>query len=137
MSEAISEYDVFTDRGASSLSRYYELVGIIKTLTEEKNALAEQFKEELKRNPDPIVDGEHGLVATRIERRGAAEFDLISMAQRPEMERLIVEAAREGLLAGRTTAIRAQKGHSEAADVLLRSFEMPGQASYVLNVERI
>lgn len=134
-SNAINLSDfIVDDRGASELSRYTELKEYIKNLTAEMDAIAQRLKVELNSNPDPIVDGEHGLVATLKERAGAPAFDLISMSQKDE--RLLVEAARLGLLNVRTEAVRAQKGKAEAADVLLNKYAMPSGATYALIVEK-
>ena len=129
----LSDFTV-DDRGASELSRLVELKALIKTLTEEKEAIEQRLKIELGNNPDPIFDGEHGLVATLKPRAGAPTFDLIAMAQKAD--RLVVEAARMGLLNVRTEAVRKQKGQSEAADVLLGKYAMPGAETYALMVEK-
>lgn len=131
---SLEDFGIADDRGASELSRYIELIGYIKDFTVEKDAIAQRLKVELQNNPDAIIDGEHQLVCTMKERKGGAEFDLISMAQADD--RLVVEAARQGLLKANVAAIRAQKGHSEAADVLLGKYEMPGPSTFALIVER-
>lgn len=131
---SLAEFGIADDRGASELSRLTELKAFIKTLTEEKEAIEQRLKIELGNNPDPIFDGEHGLVATLKERAGAPSFDLIAMSQKDD--RLLVEAARLGLLNVRTEAVRKQKGQAEAADVLLSKYAMPGAPTFALTVER-
>lgn len=135
MASAINLSDfTLDDRGASELSRLWELRAYIKALSEEENAISQRLKLELQSNPDPIVDGEHGLSAVLKPRAGAPTFDLIAMAQRDD--RLVVEAARMGLLNVRTEAVRKQRGQSEAADVLLAKYAMPGAETYALIVEK-
>ena len=82
-----------------------------------------------------LVDLERGITAELREKNKPAEVDLISAAKHPENEALIAEAARMGLLSARLTPLRAQRGASAAADMLLR-FETPGGATHELRIER-
>lgn len=128
------DFGIETDRGASTLSRIIELDAYIKTLEAERTALKDALRMELTNNPDPVVDAEHGIVATLSERKKPASIDLITMAKHPEHEASIVEAARTGLLTAALTPLRAMKGKSPAADALL-SYEMPGGVDYILKIE--
>lgn len=135
MTSAINLSDfTLDDRGASELSRLWELRALIKTLESEEKAISDRLKLELQSNPDPIVDGEHGLSAVLKPRAGAPTFDLIAMSQKDD--RLVVEAARLGLLNVRTEAVRKLRGQSEAADVLLSKYAMPSGDTYALLVEK-
>lgn len=119
-----------------SLYRIRLLDGQIKALSEERDALKAALKQRLTDNPDPIVDGEHGLVATLVEKNRAASIDLATMAQHPELESLIVEAARAGVLDARITNIRSMRGRTAWADALMR-YEMPGGVAYELRIEEV
>jgi len=133
---SLTDFGIEDDRGASTISRLMEVKEFIKNLTAEKEALEQALRIELTNNPEPIIDGEHGLVATLKERRAPATIDLVTMATHPEHAAHIVEAARSGLLTASLTPLRAMKGKSAHADALL-SYEMPSGASYVLTLERI
>lgn len=127
------EFGVSADRGASTLRRLVMLRAQAKEIEAEVKEIEAALKMELTSDPDPIISD--GVVAVLRERRSAAEFDLITMSKHEDEHHLLVEAAREGLLTARVGAIRAQKGHSEAADVLLNKYEMPGASTFVLVVE--
>ena len=122
------------DRGASDLSRYIELLGYIKDFTAEKDAIAQRLKVELNNNPDPIVDGENGLVATLKEKNKPPTFDLINMAD--SHPSYIAELAAAGCLNVGITQARGLKGKSAAADTLFSWYEMPAGVTYELKVEK-
>ena len=129
-----AEFGVDTDRGASLLARILVLKAQEKALAEERAALEQIVRMELTNNPDPIVDGERGIVATLVDRNKPASIDLISMAKHPELEGMIVEAARVGLLSVPLTPLRAMRGKSPAVDSLMR-FEIPGGITQVLEIK--
>ena len=129
----LSDFTV-DDRGASELSRLVELKALIKTLTEEKEAIEQRLKIELGNNPDPIFDGEHGLVATLKEKSKPPTFDLINMAN--SHPSYIAELAKAGCLNVGITQVRGLKGKSAAADTLFSKYEMPSGVTYELRVEK-
>ena len=92
-------------------------------------------KEALLNDPTPLVDPERGIAATLKERKGPASIDVISLSRKAENERYIIEAAQMGFLTAALTPLRAQKGKSAAADVLL-SAEMPGGVQQLLIIEK-
>ena len=118
----------------ASLKRIRDLKAYKKELEEELSALELRLKSVLEEDREPIIDGEHGLVATLQERRKPAEIDFITFAERPDAGRLLSEAAGQGLISARLTQIRGLKGKSEAADALL-SAEMPGGVNHILVIE--
>lgn len=129
------EFGVATDRGASTLSRIVELDGYIRAMEAERNTLREQLKNELGTDPTPIIDGEHGLVATLTERRKPASIDLGTLARDDDRAgEWLCEAARAGVLTATLTPLRALKGRNEWADRLLAR-EMPSGVDYVLRIE--
>jgi hypothetical protein len=129
----LSEFTI-DDRGASELSRLVEVKALIKTFTEEKEAIEQRLKIELQSNPDPIFDGEHGLVATLKEKNKPATFDLINMADKHPS--YIAELAKAGCLNVAVVQARGLKGKSAAADTLFSKYEMPGGVTYELRVEK-
>ena len=131
------EFSIETDRGASTLKRIGEIKALIKALTEERALLEEQLKNERGgSNRDPIVDGEHGLVAFIRERKKPATIDLSSMAKHPDQEAHIIEAARAGVLSATLGALRPLKGKTAWADALLK-FEMSGGITETLVIEEV
>jgi alkylation response protein AidB-like acyl-CoA dehydrogenase len=134
----VSLTDTPVDRAEAveMLSRINDLTAYIKEMTEERDALKDQVKRVLEENPDPLVDGERGLVATLKPRRLPAVIDLITFSQKPEAAEVLAEAGRMGFLNALLTPLRAQKGKSAVADVLL-NYEMNGGESHVLTIERV
>ena len=118
-----------------TLARVIAVKAQIKALKEELEKLEQPLKIELTNNPEPIVDGEHGIVAMFKERSTPADFDLIAMAQATEAG-LLIQAAAQGRLTVRTTQLRGMKGRSAAADAILR-YQMPGGVQQALIVEEV
>lgn len=118
------------------VKRLHDLRDIIKGLKSEEEQVAAALKAALESDPEPIVDGEHGLVARLQERNKPAEVDLISFSKRPDGERLLREAAEQGLLSARVTQLKGLAGRSEAADALL-SVSAPGGVTSILVVEKV
>lgn len=130
-----SEFEIETDRGASTLHRIGEIKALVKALNEERAVLEEQLKNEMGgENRDPIVDGEHALVAYLKPKKKPASIDLSSMAKHPELEVHIVEAARAGVLVATLGALRPLKGKTAWADALLK-YEMSGGVTDQLVIE--
>lgn len=134
--DARLEEDTRLDRRelAGTLAHIRDLKDEIKAMEDELEILTGHLRTALEDDREPIVDGEHGLVATLIERSKGAEVDLISFAKRPDAERLLREAAEQGVLTARVTQLRGLAGRSEAADALL-SVAAPGGVSYVLQIQ--
>lgn len=130
---APEDFGISTDRGASALARLVVVKEQLKALTAEKDAIEQALKVELTNNPDPIVDGEHHIVAVLKERSKPASIDLVTMATIPQAQAHIVEAARAGVLSAALTPLRALKGTSAWADALLH-MEIPGGVNFVLEV---
>ena len=131
-----AEFGVETDRGASTLKRIGEIKALIRALTEEKNALEDMLRLELKPDAEPIVDGEHGIVAYLKEKKKPASIDLSSMAKHPDQEPHIIEAARAGVLVATLGVLRPLKGKTAWADALLR-YEMAGGVTHELKIEEV
>lgn len=119
----------------AALQRIQALKGQKKAIDDELSDLEALVKSVLE-DGEPLVDGEHGLMATLVERRRPAEIDLISFAEKPDAARLLAEAATQGVLSARLTQLRGLAGKSEAADALLR-MEVPGGVNHVLTIERV
>ena len=131
------DFGIETDRGASTLKRIGEIKALIKALTDERKMLEEQLKNEMGGdNSDPVVDGEHGLVAYLKPRRKPASIDLSSMAKHPDLEVHIVEAARSGALVATLGVVRPLRGKVAWADALLR-YEMDGGETETLVIEEL
>ena len=132
-----AEFGIVVDRGASTLARIRELDEYIKTMEAERSALKDALRMELTTNPEPIIDGERGLVATLVDRRKPAQIDLGTLAKDdPLAGEYLVEAARAGVLNATLTPLRALKGRSEWADKLLAR-EMPTGVDYILRIEKV
>lgn len=127
--------DLTREQLVAMVQRIKELDDYLAPLQEERNTLRDALKAQLERDPEPIVDGEHGWVATLREKNKPVTVDLISFAGRDEHARYLVELAQSGALDARLTQLRGLKGKSAAADTLLR-YEMPGGTTAELRIER-
>lgn len=129
------EFGIETDRGASTLKRIGEIKALIKTLKAEQEVLEAQLTNEMGgSNRDPIVDGEHGLVAYLKPKKKPASIDLSTMAKHPDLEVHIVEAARSGALVATLGVVRPLKGKVAWADALLK-YLMDGGETDILVIE--
>ena len=127
---------VSREEAVGMLGRIKELDGYIGEATEERDALKAAVRAVLEDDRDPLIDGEHGIVATLKDKNKPASVDVISFAKKPEHAALLVEAGAMGFLTVALTPLRAQKGKSAAADALLR-YEMPGGSTSELRIERV
>jgi len=109
---------------------------LIKGIQAQVDADKARLKTALEADPQPIVDGEFGLVAHLVDRNKPAEVDMISFAKRGDAERLLREAAEQGLLTARVGQLKGMKGRSEAADALL-AVTAPGGTSQYVSVEAV
>ena len=133
---SLTDFGIEDDRGASTISRLMEVKEFIKNLTAEKEALEQALRIELTNNPEPIIDGEHGLVATLKEKSKPAEFDLISMGSQ-EPASYFADLAKANALRVQVTQARGLKGKMPAADALFSKYEMPGGSTFELRLERV
>ena len=117
------------------LARIEELNGYIGGLMDERDALKAAVRAVLEDDREPLIDGEHGLVATLRDKNKPATVDVISFARKPENAQHLAYVAQSGLLNVALTAARALKGKSAAVDELLR-YEMPGGGTTELRIER-
>lgn len=118
---------------ADAVRRIKELEALAKPIQEEIAELKTLVKTAIEETRDPVVAEPY--VATLRERNRSAEVDIISAAQRPEVGEHIVRAAAMGLLSVRLTALKAQLGKAQCADVLMR-YLSPGGVTTELRIER-
>ena len=98
------------------------LKGQIETEQGELDAIMQRLADALAENPEPIVDGERGIVATASVKKGRRSVDALSFAQNPENAPHIVELMRRGDASIPVGGLKA--GRSAADDAALR-FLMP------------
>jgi Arc/MetJ family transcription regulator len=126
---------VTREEAVGMLARIEELNGYIGGLMDERDALKAAVRAVLEDDREPLIDGEHGLVATLRDKNKPATVDVISFARKPENAQHLAYVAQSGLLNVALTAARALKGKSAAVDELLR-YEMPGGGTTELRIER-
>ena len=126
---------VTREEAVGMLARIEELNGYIGGLMDERDALKAAVRAVLEDDREPLIDGEHGLVATLRDKNKPATVDVISFARKPENAQHLAYVAQSGLLNVALTAARALKGKSTAVDELLR-YEMPGGGTTELRIER-
>ena len=126
---------VTREEAVGMLARIEELNGYIGGLMDERDALKAAVRAVLEDDREPLIDGEHGLVATLRDKNKPATVDVISFARKPENAQHLAYVAQSGLLNAALTAARALKGKSAAVDELLR-YEMPGGGTTELRIER-
>ena len=124
--EGISLSD-FIDRAAleASLPRAAALkrnIAFLRSQIEaeqgELDAIMQRLADALAENPEPLVDGERGIVAVATVKRGRRSVDALSFAQRPENAAHIVELMRRGDASIPVGGLKA--GRSAADDAALR-----------------
>lgn len=126
---------VTREEAVGMLARIKDLDGYIGGLMDERDALKAAVRAVLEDDREPLIDGEHGLVATLRDKNKPATVDVISFARKPENAQHLAYVAQSGLLNVALTAARALKGKSAAVDELLR-YEMPGGGTTELRIER-
>ena len=118
----------------ATLSRIVMLRSQKKAIEDELAGLEQAVRIELGNDPEPLVDGEHGIVATLIERKAPARIDTATPAGEPWGGDVLCHAASAGLITVALTPLRALKGKVSWADALLR-YEMPGGVQQMLKIE--
>ena len=119
-----------------SLHRLLDFDAQIKAMNEEREIMRQMVRIELgSMDGVPLVDYERGIVATLREKKLPASIDLVTLAKHQDKEVHIIEAARSGALSALLTPLRALKGKTAWADVLLGA-EMPGGVTHELKIER-
>ena len=126
---------VTREEAVGMLARIKDLDGYIGDCMDERDALKAAVRAVLEDDREPLIDGEHGLVATLRDKNKPATVDVISFARKPENAQHLAYVAQSGLLNVALTAARALKGKSTAVDELLR-YEMPGGGTTELRIER-
>ena len=94
------------------------LKGQMETEQGELDAIMQRLADALAENPEPLVDGEHGIVATASVKKGRRSVDALSFAQKPENAAHIVELMRRGDATIPVGGLKA--GRSAADDAALR-----------------
>lgn len=106
-----------------------------KAVNDDLEALEGPVKAWLEAHPgETLADLERGITAEIEETNKPVEWDIKSMAEQHPQR--VIEAALMGLLSGRTSAIRSQRGKAACADMLLDRYCMPTGVKQSLRVER-
>ena len=108
------------------------LKGQMETEQGELDAIMQRLADALAENPEPLVDGEHGIIATASVKKGRRSLDSISFAQNPDNAAHIVELMRRGDASVGVSNLKP--GHSAADDAAIR-FIMPATETPWVSIE--